>query len=120
MRGLAVTSRTRAATLPELPTMIEAGIADFDVVLWAGLFAPAGTPRAVVERIHQGVVNALEGFRADLDDSAKLQLANAVKSADELLQGLARFSPAFGMIGTIMGLVDLFKNMRDSASLGPQ
>ncbi len=42
-----------------------------------------------------------------------------VKAADEFLLGLARFSPAFGMIGTIMGLVDLFKNMRDSASLGP-
>jgi len=60
VRGLAVTSRTRAATLPELPTMIEAGIADFDVVLWASLFAPAGTPRPVVERIHQGVVKAMQ------------------------------------------------------------
>jgi len=60
VRGLAVTSRARAATLPELPTMIEAGIPDFDVVLWAGLFAPAGTPRAVVERIHQSAVKAMQ------------------------------------------------------------
>jgi tripartite-type tricarboxylate transporter receptor subunit TctC len=60
LRGLAVTSRTRAASLPELPTMIEAGMADFDVVLWTSLFAPAGTPRAVLERIHQGVVKALQ------------------------------------------------------------
>lgn len=42
-----------------------------------------------------------------------------VKGSDDFLQGLARLSPAFGMIGTIMGLVDLFRNMRDSASLGP-
>lgn len=42
-----------------------------------------------------------------------------VKLADEFLQSLARLSPAFGMIGTIMGMVDLFANMRDSASLGP-
>jgi chemotaxis protein MotA len=42
-----------------------------------------------------------------------------VKVADEFLQSLARLSPAFGMIGTIMGMVDLFANMRDSASLGP-
>lgn len=42
-----------------------------------------------------------------------------VKSADDLVQSLGRMSPAFGMIGTIMGLVELFKNMRDSASLGP-
>jgi tripartite-type tricarboxylate transporter receptor subunit TctC len=60
LRGLAVTSRARAATLPELPTMIEAGLPDFDVVLWASLFAPAGTPRAIVERIQQGVVKAMQ------------------------------------------------------------
>jgi tripartite-type tricarboxylate transporter receptor subunit TctC len=60
LRGLAVTSRTRAESLPELPTMIEAGMPDFDVVLWAGLFAPAATPRAVLERIHQGTVRALQ------------------------------------------------------------
>lgn len=42
-----------------------------------------------------------------------------VKLADDFLQNLARLSPAFGMIGTIMGLVELFANMRDSASLGP-
>jgi chemotaxis protein MotA len=42
-----------------------------------------------------------------------------VKLGDEFLQALARLSPAFGMIGTIMGMVDLFANMRDSASLGP-
>jgi chemotaxis protein MotA len=44
---------------------------------------------------------------------------NEVRSSDEFFQGLGRLSPAFGMIGTIMGLVDLFANMRDSASLGP-
>ncbi len=42
-----------------------------------------------------------------------------VKAADEFLQSLARVSPAFGMIGTIMGLVDLFRNMKDSSALGP-
>jgi chemotaxis protein MotA len=42
-----------------------------------------------------------------------------VKLADDFLQSLGRSSPAFGMIGTIMGLVDLFGHMRESASLGP-
>ena len=60
LRGLAVTSRTRAASLPELPTMIEAGMADFEVVLWASLFAPAGTPRPVVDRIQQQIVRTLQ------------------------------------------------------------
>jgi len=60
LRGLAVTSRTRAASLPELPTMIEAGMADFEVVLWTSLFAPAATPRPVVERIQQQIVRTLQ------------------------------------------------------------
>ncbi|MBI4814961.1 MAG: MotA/TolQ/ExbB proton channel family protein [Deltaproteobacteria bacterium] len=42
-----------------------------------------------------------------------------VRSADELFQHLGRLSPAFGMIGTILGLVDLFSHMRDGAALGP-
>ncbi len=59
LRGLAVTSRTRAPILPELPTMIEAGIPDFEVVLWTSVFAPAGTPRAVVERVQQQIAATL-------------------------------------------------------------
>ena len=59
LRALAVTSRTRAPVLPEAPTMIEAGIADFEVVLWTSLFAPAGTPRAVVEQLQQQVAAIL-------------------------------------------------------------
>ncbi|MEW5862565.1 MAG: tripartite tricarboxylate transporter substrate binding protein [Pseudomonadota bacterium] len=59
LRGLAVTSRARAPILPELPTMIEAGVADFEVVLWTSLFAPAGTPRALVERLQQQIAAVL-------------------------------------------------------------
>jgi chemotaxis protein MotA len=51
--------------------------------------------------------------------SASFKWMTEVKAADDFFQGLARFSPAFGMIGTIMGLVDLFKNMENSAALGP-
>ena len=60
LRGLAVTSRTRAASMPELPTMAEAGMADFEVVLWTSLFAPAGTPRPVIDRIQQQVAKTLQ------------------------------------------------------------
>ena len=59
LRALAVTSRTRAPVLPESPTMIEAGIADFEVVLWTSVFAPAGTPRPVVERLQQKIAAIL-------------------------------------------------------------
>jgi len=66
------------------------------------------------------LVSRLEG--PALDDaiaSRAYQWMAEVKGADEFLQGLGRLCPAFGMIGTIMGLVDLFAHMRDSASLGP-
>lgn len=49
--ALAVTSPRRSAALPDVPTMIEAGLPDFNVVLWVSLFAPAGTPRSVIERL---------------------------------------------------------------------
>jgi len=55
LRVLAVTSKTRAVVLPDAPTMIEAGIADFEVVLWTSVFAPAGTPRPVVEKLQQQI-----------------------------------------------------------------
>ncbi len=60
IRALAVTSRTRAAVLPEVPTMIEAGLGSYDVVLWTSLFAPAGTPKPVLDAVHAQAVKALQ------------------------------------------------------------
>jgi len=51
LRGLAVSSPRRIAAAPELPTVAESGLPGFDVVAWFGLFAPAGTPRPIVERL---------------------------------------------------------------------
>ena len=59
VRALAVTSAKRFAATPDLPTMIEAGYPGFVSVLSMGLMAPAGTPPAVVETIHQSSVKAL-------------------------------------------------------------
>jgi len=50
IRPLAVAAKKRAATLPDVPTMAEAGVPDFDTSLWFGLLAPAGTPRPVIEK----------------------------------------------------------------------
>ena len=59
LRALAVTSAERFPATPELPTMIEAGFPGFVSVLSMGLVAPAGTPPAVVEKIHQDMVKGL-------------------------------------------------------------
>jgi tripartite-type tricarboxylate transporter receptor subunit TctC len=56
LRALAVTSLKRSLYMPEFPTMVEAGFADFEAISWFGLLAPAGTPSAVVAKIHQEAV----------------------------------------------------------------
>ena len=59
VKAIAVTSGKRSAALPELPTIAEAGIAGYDVDGWVGLFAPAGTPGRIVERLHSEVGKVL-------------------------------------------------------------
>ena len=59
LRALAVTGAKRFPTLPDVPTVIESGVQGYDVASWNGLAAPAKTPRAVIERIHQEVVKAV-------------------------------------------------------------
>ena len=56
LRGLAITARTRSPNMPEFPTMIEAGVADFEATSWFGLLAPVGTPPAIIARLHQEAV----------------------------------------------------------------
>ena len=59
LRGLAVTASRRWASIPEMPTLAEVGLRDFDVVTWFGLFAPAGTESSVVEVLHRATTYAL-------------------------------------------------------------
>ncbi|HTS40082.1 MAG TPA: tripartite tricarboxylate transporter substrate binding protein [Xanthobacteraceae bacterium] len=59
LRALAVISPTRAAALPDLPTMAEAGLPGFDVPIWFGLMAPAGTPQPIIDRLHRETVRVL-------------------------------------------------------------
>jgi tripartite-type tricarboxylate transporter receptor subunit TctC len=53
LRGLAMTARTRSPNMPELPTMIEQGVPDFEVASWFGLLAPAGTPAPIVAKLSE-------------------------------------------------------------------
>ena len=60
LRGIATTGPKRSAAIPELPTMIESGFPGFEAGSWYGIFAPAGTPPEIVDRIHAEVVKALK------------------------------------------------------------
>jgi tripartite-type tricarboxylate transporter receptor subunit TctC len=78
LRALATTGPQRWAGLPDLPSVAEQGVSGYDVRSWAGLMAPAGTPRAIVERLNQEVHKAL--------------LVGAVKSRLEEMGGEAKGS----------------------------
>jgi len=52
LRGLAVSTAQRVATLPDLPTVAETGVPGYEFVLWSALFAPGGTPKAITTRLH--------------------------------------------------------------------
>jgi tripartite-type tricarboxylate transporter receptor subunit TctC len=59
LRPLAITVAKRFPTIPDVPTVIEGGIAGYDVASWNALAAPAKTPRAVIDRLHQEVAKVL-------------------------------------------------------------
>lgn len=60
LRALAVTSAQRSPVLPDVPTMIEAGLAEFEVQSWFGLFAPAATAPAIVDKANALLDRALQ------------------------------------------------------------
>lgn len=69
LRALAVTGKQRSPRLPDVPTVAESGLPGFENIGWFGLFAPAGTPAAVVAKIQQDTVKVLADpeTRAQLD-----------------------------------------------------
>jgi tripartite-type tricarboxylate transporter receptor subunit TctC len=64
LRALAVTGATRDASLPDVPTVAEAGLAAFQVNFWSGLVAPAGTPADVIGTLNGALRKALSGAEA--------------------------------------------------------
>ena len=59
LRALATTGAKRSAVLPDLPTIAEAGLPGYEMLNWLGLFAPAGTPRTVVEKLSAEAVRIM-------------------------------------------------------------
>jgi tripartite-type tricarboxylate transporter receptor subunit TctC len=71
VKPLVVLSEKRVASLPNVPTSKEAGFPNFQMSIWYGMFAPAGTPRDIVDRLHREVAKALQ------DPALRQQMANA-------------------------------------------
>lgn len=59
LRGLAVAGRERVSIIPDVPTMAEAGFPGIEAIGWNGIFVPAGTPRAVIDRLQQEIARIM-------------------------------------------------------------
>jgi tripartite-type tricarboxylate transporter receptor subunit TctC len=73
VRILAVGTATRDAGAPEIPSMVESGVPDFDVGAWSGYMAPLGTPRDVIMKLNAALVNA-RNDKAVIDHFAKIRI----------------------------------------------
>lgn len=69
LRPLAVTSADRSTILPDIPTLAESGFKDYSVTVWLGIYAPAGTPRAIVDKLNESIALAVQ------DENLKMRLA---------------------------------------------
>jgi tripartite-type tricarboxylate transporter receptor subunit TctC len=76
LKGLAVTTATRSAIAPEVPTMAEAGVPGYEIAPWFALYAPAGTPSPVIDKLNAEVrrILALPDVRAAFVDQQGMTL----------------------------------------------
>ena len=69
LRALAVTSALRLESMPNVPTVAESGVSGFEVVSWQAIFAPAGTPKPIVDQLHREIMKILR--QPDMQDRLK-------------------------------------------------
>ena len=82
--ALGVLSPQRAPVLPQVPTMVESGVADLNLSAWMALLAPAKTPRAVIDQLNRAVQSAF-----DVETKAKLA-ASGIEGATSTPEGVQR------------------------------
>jgi tripartite-type tricarboxylate transporter receptor subunit TctC len=81
MRGLAITGKRRWPDLPEVPTFAAGGLADYDASSWYGFHAPAGTPRAIVDKLNRELVRIVR--LPDIQDKLRQMSAEPVGNTPE-------------------------------------
>ena len=89
VRGLAVSSAKRASLLPDIPTVSEAGVPGFEAANWFGVFAPSGTPRAVIDQLNAAINKSVQ--TSEMRDTLHAQGADALMGTpDDLAELLKR------------------------------
>jgi tripartite-type tricarboxylate transporter receptor subunit TctC len=97
LKALAVTSSKRSFVAPEVPTMAEAGLAGYDISSWQAMYAPAGTPRDIVARLHAEAVKALRSPE-NQKKLSELGLDTGGMSPEELLALMRSDIPRLGKV----------------------
>ena len=103
---LGVSTRTRADVLPQVPTLAEQGLPDYDVTLWFGMWAPAGTPAAVVQKLN-AAVNAIVQEPQVREQFAKLGMQPSPMRPDDF----AKF---------VRSEIGVYKRIVQQAGIEPQ
>lgn len=96
VRALAVTGPKRSPLLPDVPTAQEAGLKDFDVTIWFGVLAPAGTPLPVIERLNREIVAVMstdEMKKRMQSDGAEAQATTPAEFAALIKRDTAKWGP---------------------------
>ena len=105
VRALAVTGAKRSPLLPEVPTAQEAGLKDFDVTIWYGVLAPAGTPAPVVERLNREInaVMSTEEMKKRMQaDGAEAKPTSAAEFAALIRHDMAKWAPVVKASGATL------------------
>src|SRR6185369_1798710 len=103
LRALAISSPQRHPALPGVPTLAEAGVPDMEILLFTALFAPAGTPSAVVVRLNAEVRRAL-ALPEVREGITKLGVDPAASSPDELARIVARDIERWSAVAKAAGI----------------
>ena len=103
LRALGVTGSKRSAALPNVPTIAEAGVPGYEAASWLFLAAPAGTPRAVIEKLNATVARIIA--MPDVRDSLlKAGSEPATSTIEELTKRIADATAQFGRIAKELGI----------------
>jgi tripartite-type tricarboxylate transporter receptor subunit TctC len=98
VRALAVSTRERLPSFPDLPTLVEAGLPGFDYDAWFGVLVPAATDRAIVERLDRDIKAVLQSADMKLRlerQGMDLRLSTPAAFDAEMRKDVARFAPLF-------------------------
>jgi len=105
MRGLGVAASTRSPVAPQVPTMAEAGVAGHEALQWNGLFAPAKTPREIIERLQRETAAAVRHPETvkRLTDIAAEPVGSSPAEQDAVLRRqVAQFRPIIQELGVTL------------------